>query len=238
MSYLCVTSRCNMACAHCCQSCKPGKGIDMPMDVFFKALDRVQDSQITIGGGEPTLHPNFLEILINCMAHKWLEMPVLVVTNGTVKHHALLLARLAKHGSIAAELSYNDGYHDAFSYMVDGEVVEAFRPSRKEYVFASDYNRRGSVDRDLQGYRSVKIISKRGRGANITGAENTCACGATFFAPDGSIKPCGCLDAPVIGHVNDMEGGVCLPEDFEYGGCWKSKRNRPLFVKSKKVGAA
>lgn len=229
MTYIRLTTRCNMACAHCCLSCKPGKGKDLSIEDFHKGLQFINDGQITLGGGEPTLHPKFLEILIHSMAHKHLEMPVLVVTNGTVKEHALLLARLAKHGSIAAELSYNDGYHDQFSYMVDSEVVEAFKPTRDMYSWSG---RHSDTRTDLQGYRSVKLISKRGRGRNIVGARDSCACEDITLAEDGTFRPCGCLDAPIIGSVDD---GYCLPEDFQNGECWKSKENRKLFVKQKKA---
>jgi len=47
-----------MACAHCCFSCT-GKGTFMSQEVFDKALEIAKEYNmtVTLGGGEPTLHP-------------------------------------------------------------------------------------------------------------------------------------------------------------------------------------
>ena len=53
-----------MSCAHCLFSCTE-KGKDMSMGVFKDSIKiaKEYDSYITIGGGEPTLHPKILEMV-------------------------------------------------------------------------------------------------------------------------------------------------------------------------------
>ena len=58
--YIQITTRCNMECEHCCMSAT-AKGEDMSIGTFKNALE--YDEYITIGGGEPTLHPKFWEMM-------------------------------------------------------------------------------------------------------------------------------------------------------------------------------
>jgi len=80
--YIQVTNRCNMSCRHCIFDCKV-KGQDMPLNIFQKAVEIASDfdSYITIGGGEPTLHPDILWML--GYATMVSEYPIFMVTNGT-----------------------------------------------------------------------------------------------------------------------------------------------------------
>ena len=61
--YIQITDHCNMTCAHCCYSCSPRKRNFMSKDVFVKALDLCDLDDISIGGGEPTLHPLFWDFI-------------------------------------------------------------------------------------------------------------------------------------------------------------------------------
>lgn len=60
-----LTTRCNMSCEHCCSNCT-AEGQDMSYETWGKALAFVLDwggETISLGGGEPTLHPLFWQIL-------------------------------------------------------------------------------------------------------------------------------------------------------------------------------
>lgn len=63
MAYIQVTTRCNMFCEHCGFSCT-AEGEDMSMEVFERTLQVFEGSYITIGGGEPTLHPKIFEMVL------------------------------------------------------------------------------------------------------------------------------------------------------------------------------
>lgn len=60
-----LTSRCLRCCSFCYRHAQK-KGYDMPTNHFLEILKQAKEcgvQQIAFGGGEPTLHPNFCEIL-------------------------------------------------------------------------------------------------------------------------------------------------------------------------------
>lgn len=84
----------------------------MPMEVFRKALAASEnhDSMITIGGGEPTLHPDLLAML--GIASFLTSDPLFMVTNGTCSRkmwHDLMVAR--ENNRLDIHVS-NDLWHD------------------------------------------------------------------------------------------------------------------------------
>jgi len=80
--YLQVTNRCNMACRHCMFDCKR-QGEDLPVHQVYHAtlLAQQYDHYITIGGGEPTMHPRLIDI-IDTIHEAWPQQ-MFMVTNGT-----------------------------------------------------------------------------------------------------------------------------------------------------------
>ena len=62
--YVQITTKCNMNCAHCCFAATR-KGEHMPLNIFQKALQVAvrRGDHLTIGGGEPTMHPDFFKYL-------------------------------------------------------------------------------------------------------------------------------------------------------------------------------
>src|SRR3990172_12381336 len=85
--YLQITTKCNMRCAHCLFSCAPNKGQHMSLTTFHKALkfSKSYDEYISVGGGEPTLHPHFEQIMYECISATSTDTPLWIVTNGTHK---------------------------------------------------------------------------------------------------------------------------------------------------------
>jgi len=196
--YLQLTTRCNMSCEHCCFACN-AQGDDMSRETFRAAIDLCEEwgSCITLGGGEPTLHPLFREFLMDAIAADiGDDIPPFIATNGSVKRHALLLAKLSKKQVVMAELS-RDEWHDEIDY----DVVDAFE---------------GMVRDVSQGGRREPFAV--GRALTVLKIEpkeyGNCACDDYHVSPDGSVRQCGCPDAPVIGNVND---GI----DSEHRGCYK-----------------
>ena len=181
--YLQITTRCNMKCAHCCYSCTE-KGQDMSRDIAFKALKYAENmgDAITIGGGEPTVHPLFWDILGLSLVHVTDDMNVHVITNGKNSKDAIKLASLAKRGVIGAEVS-QDRWHEPIS----DEVYEAFTKDKRDYIYNNDHR-----PPDMRGVRSVKTICKQGRGRNIAGAKVECCCDDLVVDPEGKLFACGC----------------------------------------------
>ena len=113
-----------MTCVHCAYSCTD-KGEDMSIETL-KNCFKYGDECIAIGGGEPTIHPLFWQVLGLCMAeseHVWLA------TNGKETSTAIALAMLAKKGVIGCDLS-QDEYHE----YIDPKVIEAYLGKEEDEI--------------------------------------------------------------------------------------------------------
>jgi MoaA/NifB/PqqE/SkfB family radical SAM enzyme len=181
------------------------KGQDMSLETFRKALE--YDECIGIGGGEPTIHPQFWEMLglaIGRCDSVWLA------TNGKQTETALALARLAQKGVIGCALS-QDPYHEK----IDKRVVEAFKKSTRDAM--NDYSRTRNID-----MREIRDTSKHLINAGrCDWGKNDCICPELFVQPDGNVRECGCADAPIIGNVFD---GFETPESYESECCHAAER--------------
>ena len=65
-AFLFITNGCNLACEHCYVSSGPGVGNHMTEDQFERILEILVANKITdvrLTGGEPTVHPNFLNFV-------------------------------------------------------------------------------------------------------------------------------------------------------------------------------
>jgi hypothetical protein len=185
--YIQITTKCNMRCEHCCFSCD-GEGSFMRLETFKAAIAVCHNynSAITIGGGEPTLHPEFEHFLILAIAATPPGRPF-IVTNGSHKERSLLILELTRRGVISGHLSY-DQYHDMS--MVDDVVFDGFRTISQ-----------GLWGGDMYGYRKESTLVAAGRARPFVGARKGCACESTFVQPSGIIRQCGCPHSPKIGHV-------------------------------------
>jgi MoaA/NifB/PqqE/SkfB family radical SAM enzyme len=161
------------------------------------------DEVITIGGGEPTLHPQFWKFLAIALAYG--SEGVWLATNGSQTETALVLAKMAQRGVLGVALS-RDHYHRD----IEPEVVEAFTSKRG---FGNDNDRRE--------IRSVREIMSAGRGKDISGATDKCPCSDAIVKPDGRVVWCGCDDAPYVGNV--LKGHFKSSwEESGRGECYKS----------------
>lgn len=205
--YIMLTSRCNMSCEHCCRNCTH-EGIDMSQTTWEAALDLAMQygESVALGGGEPTLHPLFWNMLGESIAtaeYVWLA------TNGSQTKIALALAKMAKKGIIGCALS-QDSFHDP----IDPEVIQAF--TKKEP------SRYGGFDNNTPDCREIRNVEphiiKTGRAT--WGDENDCVCEGIMIEPDGTIKACGCDDAPSLGTVFDPK----IPQDWDTNSCHKNQQ--------------
>ena len=156
----------------------------MGMSIFKMALE-ISDSFVTIGGGEPLLHPLFWEFVLKALDS---GRGVKVITNGKKAEGAIMLAAMGKTGRIHAHLSI-DNYH--------------------EKIFNSVWAAFAKMEPDTNDKR--KIIgslspARIGRAVNFEGyTYNFCCCEETMIYPNGDIYGCGCksikfgtVDEPAI----------------------------------------
>ena len=193
-----------MMCAHCGMACT-AKGRHMSFKTAQKAINAAfnNEHKVILGGGEPTLHPQFWKIMfyalsktnaLNALA------PVHIVTNGSVKNSAIKLALMAKYGEIGCVLSL-DKYHrpidpEVIKYFTDKKIcVETPDPEGSEYPYILVNDRRS-----IHNSEGREVIG----GRQLWG-KATCMCKDLFVQPNGTIKQCGCLNAPVIGNINQID---------------------------------
>ena len=206
--YIQLVDFCNMSCGHCGFACKK-KGETMKDKTFYNILKKMEDyfDFITIGGGEPTLHPNFMKYLVEIIAANVYseEGSIFIATNGSNTKISLKLANLAKRGIISAALSRDD-YHDE----IDEVVVKAFTKEKTNY---SDYRHDDFREiRNVTGHEIKAGRSRRGR--------EECICEGIFIKPNGEIRGCGCEDSIVFGNIN---GKFEIPKDWDVNACYKDQ---------------
>lgn len=149
-------------------------------------------SAVTIGGGEPTLHKHFMRLLgrLICSTHICSSSSrVWLATNGTNTNISLKLARMAESGIIGVALSL-DHWHN---------------PRPHESVQRAFTRSRNTSSSDTHDYREIREIPEpvaQGRGAKV-GDRHDCVCSCVMVKPDGTLRYCGCDNAPVIGNVSE-----------------------------------
>lgn len=194
--YIQITTLCNMSCPHCIFSCEAGNPVEhMSREVFEKALDFAESygEFVTLGGGEPTLHPDFHEYLIKAIAQGE-EQSVFVATNGTVSKTAKLLHKLTKAGVISCELSM-DEFHEMEK--VKPEVIQLFTADR--------------MIRDVSG----SVVNKGAAAQSGVGNREGCACSALQVRPNGDIYLCGCPNALKLGSLDVLDDQETVGRAFE-----------------------
>ena len=197
-----------MECEHCAYSCT-SKGVDMPRRVFVKACELAEDmgGYITIGGGEPTLHPRLFDYIGIAGAYTDEGVPFLV-TNGKITDLALRLASMAHRGLVGVDLSL-DYYHE----VIDECVEAAFRraPGNRD-------------DRDMRNIRDVTHGGQsdpipQGRAENwALGDVDACVCDDLLVTPDGRLFSCGCMSIQ-YGTIFDPT----LPDEYPEEWCAKAQ---------------
>jgi len=179
-----------MSCAHCGANCTES-GNDMTMETFEQALrfaDYCDSEGISLGGGEPTIHPLFWQFfgMSFSVGTPWLA------TNCSMTDITLKLIKMAQKDCIGLRLSM-DHWHDD----VADEIHDAI-----EYMGNIYPNKRDGM---LEVVKHIENVTAVGRGKNIIDSKEGCLCPSIIIQPDGSIKQCGCEDAPIIGTVYDLD---------------------------------
>lgn len=206
-----ITDKCNMLCAHCCGS-HTMRGKHATSEVLRAGYEFIKkavkdadslDDRITIGGGEPTLHPQFWDVMLMAMSifrvtgEDTGAPGVSVVTNGSVEESAVRLANMAENGFISAALSFDD-FHE--KHKISQKVREAFDTQHPPWTRR---DKMAGVDfRDLRcGGEIIPIGRAKRTGVGSRHRKNDCICSCLFIKTSGNIHWCGCPKSPKIGDV-------------------------------------
>lgn len=174
------------------------KGDDMDREVFVRGLEiaREYGELLTIGGGEPTIHPEFFEYLNKAMEYvgsRGIEGPILVITNGKIKRTAERLLRIAEDERdcpLNVELSLDD-WHDP----IHPEIVRRFQSYEKQrenghWRYSGSYPKIGT--RTVSQLVPVGRAADPARGLTINKLGIECCCQTPLVDPSGDIWSCGC----------------------------------------------
>jgi organic radical activating enzyme len=242
-----------MKCDHCCYSCS-NRGKHGEYNTIVDAVAFIReysDETISIGGGEPTLHPRFFDILKMCLedfTYVWMA------TNGSQTETMYRLAEIIDGNDLYHQLDQmgcecdpddlEDGYecdcHDYFEDYIYQEDKLSVALSLDPWHDPIDerivdlWTRRANQHRhshfeirDVSKSMNGAIAEGRGKRTGAAWAEG-CVCPDFIIRIDGSIKLCGCSGSPVIGDVwrgiDDKWQEVTQSDKFNDTRCYKSAK--------------
>lgn len=196
------------------------------------------DDTLTFGGGEPTLHPRFWDILRSAL---WTFDYVWFASNGSKRKTMMRLAAILDNGydefcpedDEPIQLSREDQLTVALSTdhfhnrdMVNDEVWDHWhRRAGLGYRGATGYELR-NVTQQMDGVAGVGRAKKTG-----SGWADRCVCSDNIIRPDGSIKLCGCPSSPIIGSVrmgitDEWQKKMLRLERYQDTKCYKAFQRR------------
>lgn len=176
----------------------------MTREIWQQAVrfaEKYDSEVIAIGGGEPTLHPDFFEILESCLQN---FTYVWMATNGS---RTKTMRRLA-------DILDGEDYHGEYDEGICLKNSEQFCVALSLDYFHDPINEKiesiwkRRVERKVYGYE-IRDVTKSTYGPIAMGrAKKTqsgwatgCCCSDIMLIPSGKIKLCGCRNSPIIGDV-------------------------------------
>lgn len=218
--YIQITTKCNMNCSHCCNYEENGE--HMTFDMFKEVLNKWGETLkknnrcIVLGGGEPTIHPNFWEIIDYSKKYglPWLA------TNGKRTDDLIKLTHMAKEGEIYVVLSL-DRWHEKINIEAENMFRDGLIQKNKNYW----YPEKGKGNKDKREIRTCLNPAYSGRWK--IKKRTSCHCKEVRVKPNGNIYCCGCESSdiehcPIIGTVyNGIEEKYKYVDIVNVGKCYK-----------------
>lgn len=198
MCYIQITNRCNLTCTHCAFSCLDF-GVDMSIDtfinscIFYNNFIRDTDTVFSIGGGEPSLHPNLFDFIAICFEY---DIQPMVSTNGTIEVISLALADIVDCGLIKnVQLSYTE-FHKNQLLTVSDKVLERYSvENNPNFIDIDNYS--GTILAT-----TVDPIIKVGRASLLSESVYSCLGKGPHILPNGDVKTCICPTSTKLFNVN------------------------------------
>jgi len=229
-----LTFACNMKCGYCINK------IDrlyqysmMPAPDWVKGLNRLEleDVPITLSGGEPTLHPNFYQII------KKIHKPMDLLTNGQFNVRYFMdnvgskkFKRDAPYASI--RFSYHPGYTNLYKLLRKarfmqkrGYSVGVWAIAHPDYIADVMFAKKIAetefkIDfriKEFLGWYNARLYGTYKYPQALDKRPKKCICKPSelLIAPDGRLFRCHrdlYIGSNSYGHI--LNGIIKLPEDF------------------------
>lgn len=106
--YLEITSKCNLQCQYCYNDSVPS-GSCLSLDIIKEIIDYSVESDcrhVAISGGEPFLHPDFLDIIKYASSK---QMPLYIITNASIMSEEKLKELAPYISNLKFQLSFDGG---------------------------------------------------------------------------------------------------------------------------------
>lgn len=228
-----------MTCDHCGYNCNM-KGKHGEFETICKAIafarDNFGNESISIGGGEPTMHPDFFKILDYCLNefdYVWLA------TNGNFTDKMWRLSNIINNCDYESFDDYctceTDEERDNCDCYPKGVIYQENKLTvalsldpwhnpiderlKNHWIKQSSQHKHSGFEiRDVS-----RNISANGRGKNLTDKKG-CLCSDIVCKPDGKLKLCGCNNAPKIGDIcngiSEKWSDYMLTDDYSNYNCF------------------
>jgi radical SAM protein with 4Fe4S-binding SPASM domain len=211
-----LTRRCNLTCPHCYIEGGEARANEMPASEFYRLLDEFAEMGVwgvALTGGEPTLHPEFGNLVRHARQNRLL---VGIATNGMFLTSALLdsLPRDGVIISVSLDNLHIDGRHD-----FDVATKAILRSQASGFLTNIMTNSNSQNTRELRSLMawaeghgvSVRSVpfSPLGRGKRFRHLENTTddvAIAAEFWLRECEWE-----------HEYHRRAGLCVGSIFNYG---------------------
>ena len=216
------------------------KGQHMDRNTYQHALDFCSEhgEYTVLGGGEPTIHPHFVEYLSKAIFNEQVENTGIhpwFATNGSKTDLTIKLM----HSSDYTEEEFFEEL-SKFTNLLWEDTLFSMTLSQDTFHDPID----ASVVKTAKLIDSVEIrdvsnnVSKSGHANH---GEDRCPCTIMQIKPDGAIYMCGCDNSPLIGDVfNGLIGEIRTElgdEDFNenFEGCFNTPQTEEAEVLIEKV---
>lgn len=219
LAWLELTRKCNLTCDHCYIDAGRARRDEMPTSRWFSLLDEMAAMgvwAVAFTGGEPTLHPDFAEIVRHARSH---ELLVGIATHGMFLTDELLDA--IPNRGVLISVSIDDLHEGRRGHSVSREAAKAAILRAQDRGFLTNVmtnthrrNRDGLEDlirwakANGTSVRSVPV-SPIGRGKRHPHLENT--------VEDVAVAARFWLDECLWEHEYHTHAGLCVGTIFNYG---------------------
>ena len=205
--------------------------------------NQYEGGSIEIGGGEPTLHPRFFDILDICLDN---FDSVWLATNGSQTDKMFRLANIIDGIDYESFDDYctceTDEEKDNCYYEPEGII---YQEDKLSVALSQDcfhdpidprvvnlWRKRANIHKyshfEIRNVSHSVIAEGRAKRTG-SGWEEGCVCSDLLIRPDGKIKLCGCAKSPVIGDVwsgikDKWEKVIQENEGYQDERCYKRVR--------------